>query len=41
MSEALVGLGRKDEAGQAIERALAIEPGNDRARRAAAKLREP
>ena len=41
MSEALVGLGRKAEAGQAIERALAIEPGNERARRAAAKLREP
>ncbi len=41
MSEALVGLGRRDEARQAIERALAIEPGNDRARRAAAKLREP
>lgn len=41
MSEALVGLGREAEARQAIERALAIEPGNDRARRAAAKLREP
>ena len=41
MSEALVGLGREDEARQAIERALALEPGNDRARRAAAKLREP
>lgn len=41
MSEALAGLGREDEARQSIERALAIEPGNDRARRAAARLREP
>ena len=40
-SDALVALGRKEEARAAIERALAIEPGNDRARRAAAKLREP
>ena len=41
MSDALVAMGRRDEARQAIERALAIEPGNDRALRAAAKLREP
>ena len=41
MSDALVALGRKAEARTAIERALAIEPGNDRALRAAAKLREP
>jgi cytochrome c-type biogenesis protein CcmH/NrfG len=41
MSEALLALGRKAEAMAAVERALAIEPGNDRARRAAAKVREP
>lgn len=41
MSDALVALGLRDEAKQAIDRALAIEPGNDRARRASAKLREP
>ena len=41
MSDALVALGRTEEARQAIERALAIEPGNERARRAAGKLREP
>jgi len=41
MSDALVALGRRDEARRAIDRALAIEPGNDRALRAAAKLREP
>jgi hypothetical protein len=41
MSEALLALGRKAEARAALERALAIEPGNDRAQRAAAKLREP
>lgn len=41
MSEALLALGRKTEALAAVERALAIEPGNDRAQRAAAKLRDP
>ncbi len=41
MSDALVGLGRNEEARRAIERALAIEPKNDRALRAAASLREP
>ncbi len=41
MSEALAALGRKEEARAAIERALAIEPGSDRARRQAAKLGEP
>lgn len=41
MSEALVALGRKAEAREAIERALSLEPGNDRALRAAATLREP
>jgi len=41
MSDALVALGLREEAKRAIDRALAIEPGNDRARRAAAKLREP
>lgn len=41
MSEALLSLGRKAEALAAVERALAIEPGNDRAQRAAAKLRDP
>ena len=41
LSEALIALGRRGEALAALERALAIEPGNDRARRAAAKLREP
>ena len=40
-SEALLALGRKAEARAAVERALAIEPANDRALRAAAKLREP
>jgi predicted Zn-dependent protease len=41
MSDALLALGRKEEAKAAIERALAIEPANDRALRAAAKLRDP
>ena len=41
MSAALVALGLTEEAKRAIDRALAIEPGNDRARRADAKLREP
>jgi len=41
MSDALLALGRKAEARAAVERALAIEPANDRALRAAAKLREP
>ena len=41
MSDALSTLGRRAEARAAVERALALEPGNDRARRAAAKLREP
>jgi thiol-disulfide isomerase/thioredoxin len=41
MSEALSALGRKAEARDAIERALALDPGNDRAQRDAAKLREP
>jgi len=41
MSEALSALGRKAEAKEAIERALALDPTNDRARRDAAKLREP
>ena len=39
MSEALAALGRKDEALKAVERALALEPGNDRAHRAVARLR--
>jgi thiol-disulfide isomerase/thioredoxin len=41
MSEALLALGRKAEAREAIERALALEPGNRRAQSVAAKLREP
>jgi thiol-disulfide isomerase/thioredoxin len=41
MSETLSQLGRKAEAREAIERALALEPGNDRAQRDAARLREP
>ncbi|MBX7183509.1 MAG: hypothetical protein K1Y01_00020 [Vicinamibacteria bacterium] len=41
MSETLATLGRKEEARAAVERALAIEPANDRAQRQAAKLREP
>jgi tetratricopeptide (TPR) repeat protein len=39
MSEALTALGRTAEALKAIERALVLEPDNDRAKRAAAKLR--
>jgi predicted Zn-dependent protease len=41
MSDALLSLGRKAEARAAAERALALEPGNDRAQRAASKLRDP
>ena len=41
LSDALTALGRKDEARLAIEQALALEPGNERALRTAAKLREP
>ena len=41
MSDALMALGRKAEAIEAIDRALAIEPGNNRALRTAAKLRSP
>lgn len=40
LSDALVSLGRTAEALAAAERALAIEPSNTRAQRAAAKLRE-
>ena len=39
MSEALAALGRRAEAIEAIDRALAIDPRNDRALRAAARLR--
>lgn len=41
MSDALLALGRRAEARTAVERALTLEPGNERARRAAAQLREP
>jgi thiol-disulfide isomerase/thioredoxin len=41
LSEALTSLGRKAEAIEAIDRALAIEPANGRALRAAEKLRTP
>ncbi len=40
LSDALVSLGRNADALAAAERALAIEPSNTRAQRAAAKLRE-
>lgn len=39
MSEALEALGRKGEAVAAVERALALEPANDRALKLAARLR--
>ena len=39
MSDALAALGRRTEALEAAQRALAIEPGNDRAQRAAEALR--
>lgn len=39
MSEALEKLGRRDEAMAAVERALALEPANDRALKLAARLR--
>lgn len=41
MAEALVALGRKREALESVERALAINPLDDQARRAAEKLRQP
>jgi len=41
MSEALLALGRKDEAKAAVARALALEPTNDRALRVEARLRVP
>lgn len=41
LSDALVSLGRPVEALAAVERALAIEPSNTRAQRAAEKLRRP
>lgn len=41
LSEALTTLGRKDAAIEAIDRALAIDPSNNRAQRAAAKLKAP
>jgi thiol-disulfide isomerase/thioredoxin len=41
MTEALLTLGRKDEAKAAAGRALALEPTNERALRAQARLREP
>ena len=41
MSEALLALGRREEAKAAIGRALALEPANDQALRVAARLREP
>lgn len=41
LAEALVTMGRKSEAMAAIDRALAIDPANTRAKRAAEKLRAP